>query len=465
MLSSNLFRSRIHTDQVSRSEKILGYFLGPIGVSLISSFLGSYLNVFFTDVLGLATLWNGLFLSLLPMVGTAAAALSTLFFGRIADRTASPQGKARPWILLATPVLLLGFLLLFSSPDSNNLFHASWILISYLIYYAVGNAAYTTSHNLMVPLSTKNVTERSSLSLLTNAVVMIPGTLVAVLFPTLLLPRIGVDQQAWQAFALILAAIATPLMLAEYYFTRERVTEANQTASVSSTSDRSSMHQQLHLCAKSPQWLTYVAYLLITTLFNQLSNASIFYYCNWVLGEYNDGITQMLFYAIGNAPLGFGVFLCQPLCRKLGRYRAMIYGFCLAAVGGFLCLLAPTNLFLVLAGQFMKATGLIPSTFLVNTLMADALDDVERTNQCRLDGFSSSAFAIITTLASGAAVGIFNLCLGLFGYQPPAGEAAGLIPVQNNLVQGFFIFCSLGAPLISSLLLAVLLKRASKRNQ
>ena len=37
--------------------------------------------------------------------------------------------------------------------------------------------------------------------------------------------------------------------------------------------------------------------------------------------------------------------------------------------------------------------------------------------------------------------------------------------VQNNLVQGFFIFCSLGAPLISSLLLAVLLNRTSKRNQ
>ena len=288
---------------------------------------------------------------------------------------------------------------------------------------------------------------------------MVSGTFISVIFPSLVIPRLGVDRGAWFTTALIIAAITAPLILVEYYYTRERVSEVQQP----SAEDAPSFWKQFRSCLHSRQWVFYLLYILISQLLGLLSNAGIFYYCNWVLGDYNDGITQVLFFAIGNAPLGIGVLLCQPLCRIFGRKRAMMYGFLLAAVGSVLCLLNPTSLPLVLLGQFIKATGLIPSTFLVSTLLADALDDAERTTGRRCDGFSSSVFSIIGTLSGGAATAIFNFFLTRLGYIPPADTAIlGTIPTQPSTVQGFFTFCVLGAPLISSLLLALLMKASQK---
>ena len=101
----------------------------------------------------------------------------------------------------------------------------------------------------------------------------------------------------------------------EYYYTVERVTleERAKEATTRVREKLSSMGgylwQQLRLCVKSSQWNILMLYMIIYNLFNFLSSYSIFYYCNWVLGTYNDGITQALFYGLGNAPLGLGIFL------------------------------------------------------------------------------------------------------------------------------------------------------------
>ena len=42
-------QSRVRTDQVSRSERWLGYLLGPAGALLLNAVLATYLNVYYTD--------------------------------------------------------------------------------------------------------------------------------------------------------------------------------------------------------------------------------------------------------------------------------------------------------------------------------------------------------------------------------------------------------------------------------
>lgn len=113
MLSGTIFDSRIKSESVTSKEKVLGYFLGPVSVSLMVSILNTYLNVYYTDVLQLGTLWGGTFLSLFPVISKILGAVFFLFMGRIVDQTNSPQGKARPWILISAPVLLSGMVLLF----------------------------------------------------------------------------------------------------------------------------------------------------------------------------------------------------------------------------------------------------------------------------------------------------------------------------------------------------------------
>ena len=61
-LNSPLFASRIKSDEVKAKEKWLGYLLGPSGALLLNAVLATYLNVYYTDVLKLTTVWGGAFL-------------------------------------------------------------------------------------------------------------------------------------------------------------------------------------------------------------------------------------------------------------------------------------------------------------------------------------------------------------------------------------------------------------------
>ena len=59
---SRLPQTLITGDQVAAKEKWLGYLLGPAGALLLNAVLATYLNVYYTDVLKLTTVWGGAFL-------------------------------------------------------------------------------------------------------------------------------------------------------------------------------------------------------------------------------------------------------------------------------------------------------------------------------------------------------------------------------------------------------------------
>lgn len=103
-LDSPLLQSRVKSDDVQKSEKWLGYLLGPAGALLLNAVLATYLNVYYTDVLNLTSLWGGAFLAVFPIVSKVIDAITNVVMGYIIDRTKTSQGKARPWLLLSAPL-------------------------------------------------------------------------------------------------------------------------------------------------------------------------------------------------------------------------------------------------------------------------------------------------------------------------------------------------------------------------
>lgn len=458
----SIFRSRITSAVLTRKELVLGYFLGPFSVMLMNSILTSYLNVYYTDVMNLSYLWGGMFLTLFPLVVKALDAFTFVVMGNILDRTNFSQGKARPWILISAPLLVISMVLLFLVPTVNDVVLVVWIFISYNLFYSVAYTIYNTAHVLMVPLATCDSAERSRLSVVVNCQGMLAGSIVAVLFPTFIVPAMGVDRSLWMIVMTCVAVGLFPFILLEFFYTRERVTEAERAGTeavaargtvVSGGKIKESFFAQVKKCLKSRTWTVFMCYLILNNLVMNLAGNSVFYYCNWVLGSYNDGYTQMLFYALGNAPLGFGVFLCQPLVKKLGRKKAIQLGYVVAAIGIGICLLNPYSLKYVLIGQVVKSTGLIPSTFLTSTLLADALDDVEAVTGERIDGVSSAVYNVIGTITVGIALCILNFGLSHLGYQAPGRN---YIPKQCDAVKNFLIIIAIGAQIIVYPVLAIL---------
>ena len=96
VMSGKLFTSRVHSQNVGGKEKWLGYLIGPCGALLLNAVLATYLNVYYTDVLKLTTVWGGAFLVVFPIVSKIIDAITNVIMGYIIDRTKTKQGKARP---------------------------------------------------------------------------------------------------------------------------------------------------------------------------------------------------------------------------------------------------------------------------------------------------------------------------------------------------------------------------------
>lgn len=455
-LDRKAFQSRVHTTDVSRKEKWLGYLLGPAGALLLNAVLATYLNVYYTDVLKLTHIWGGAFLVVFPIVSKIIDAVTNVVMGYIIDRTHTPAGKARPWLLLSAPLLAITGILLFTVPSGSESVQVIWVMVSYNLFYSFAYTIFNMSHNLMVPLSTRNITERGSLSVFNQiATIMMSGILVALVFPMVIMPVIGVDKSKWLVLMSVLSILALPLTLLEYYFTKERVTLEEHSAGIEKTV---SFSHQLKAIFTDRYMLLIYAYFLIYTAGSSIKNLSLVYFCNYVLGSYNDGITQTMLSIIGGIPMGLGIFAVWPLAKKFGKRNVTLAGFILYAIGGAICWAFPTNMTIMLIGQFIKNIGGLPCAYVFMALFADVLDHLEWKTGFRSDGVAMSVYNIIAVAMVGICTGVFNGLLGHAGYiAPEIVNGVTVAAAQSDTVKGVITFGFVGLEVFTGVILAVLL--------
>lgn len=425
-LSGRVWNSRVRSQNVTGMEKWLGYLAGPCGALLFNAVMATYLNVYYTDVLGL----GGLFLVVFPVISKVIDAITNVIMGYVIDRTRTKQGKARPWLLLSAPLVAVTGVLLFVVPSGDDILQIAWVMISYNLYYSVAYTIYNMSHNLMVPLSTRNTAQRGVLAVFNNiSTIMMSGIVVALVFPMAVMPALGTSKGLWIAVMSVLACISLPLVLVEYYFTKERVTAESS----GQEEKKIPFALQLKAIFTDKYMLLLLGYFLLYTLTSQLKNVALPYYCNYVLGTYSDGITQTLVSVLGGIPMGIGIFAVWPLAKKFGKKNITVAGFVIYAVGSAICWMAPTNLPVVLVGQFIKNIGGLPCAYVFMALFADALDNLEWKNGFRCDGIAMSAYSVIITAAAGLVTGIFNGGLWAADYIAP--ETVEVMPALTDAIQ------------------------------
>lgn len=454
-LGSRIFNSRIHSQNVTGKEKWLGYLIGPCGALLLNAVLSSYLNVYYTDVLNMSNIWGGLFLVIFPLVSKIIDATTNVIMGYIIDRTKTKQGKARPWILLSAILVAVTGVLLFTVPSSNETVQVIWVIVSYNLFYSFAYTIYNMSHNLMVPLSTRNTIQRGGLSVFNQiSTIMMSGIVVALVFPMVIMPSLGVDKTKWILVMGILSIITLPLTLLEYYFTKERVTEEG----LDKEEKKVPFLTQLKIVLSDKYMIIMFVYFLIYTIGSSLKNLGLIYYCNYVLGTYNDGITQTLVSVLGGIPMGIGIFVVWPLAKKFGKRNITMFGFLLYALGSGICWLFPTNLYVVLVGQFIKNIGGLPCAYVFMALFADGLDHLEWKSGVRCDGTAMSIYNIIAVATVGVATSVFNAMLSSSGYVAPSlVDGVTVAAEQTELCKNVITFAFVGLETITGIALAVLL--------
>lgn len=473
VLENRIFDSRVKSKNVTGKEKRLGYLLGPCGALLLNATLNIYLNQYYVDVLGLGALFGGLFIALFPIFSKIIDGVVDILYGYLIDRTKSKQGKGRPWILLCAPLLAITGILLFTVPQADPGIQAIYVVITYNLFYSFAYSIYNMAYNLMVPLSTRNTQQRNLLSVFTQvSTIMISGILVALIFPMVVLPFIGVDKTMWIIVMSIVSTIALPLTLIQYYFTKERITEEKR----DQQEKKIPFKAQLKAAFSDKYIYLLMLYFMVYTLGTQFKNLGLVYFSNYVLGEYSDGITQTMISVIGGVPMGIGIFAVWPLVKRFGKKNVTFAGFLIYALGSAICCIAPSDMVIVLIGQFIKNIGGLPCAYVFMALMADCLDNLEWKTGFRSDGVVTATYNIVSTTVTGVGTGLFNFGLSANGYVAPiTGEvssditntvqktienADGSISTifnQNDSVINFIVFAFLGFEILTGLISALLI--------
>ena len=460
-----LFRTKITSANVKTKEMLLGYFIGPFCAFISNAIFGSYLNRYYSDVIGWTnTEKYGIFSAVLPMISVIFVILGNLYVGRLIDNTRTSQGKARPFMLLSVPLVVIAIALLFLTPEHGSpMLQMIWIAVSYNLYYAVAYPFFYTAHSSMVALSTRNSSHRGMLATFSNASgVAAVGVGASVLVPILLqkflfVMKDGVlDASAsysnWRVVMIVLCVVTAVGILLEYYFTRERITEENMKLDI--REEKLPMAKQVKACISDKYWWMIILYFLLFQFSGLVKNGSMSYYCRWMFSGITDeagaGTAMGLLGMIGGIPTAVGMIAAWPIAEKLGKQRSVMFGMIISVLGGLVSFLNVHNFAIVCTGVVLKGIGSIPAMYVTLALLSDVLDHLEAKNGFRSDGFTMSVYGAIMVGMTGLGNGMINALFTASGYDAAAA-------VQNTSVQNMLALCYLGMELICYSAIAVLM--------
>ena len=118
----------------------------------------------------------------------------------------------------------------------------------------------------------------------------------------------------------------------------------------------------------------------------------------------------------------------------------------------------PTNMVIMLVGQFIKNIGGLPCSYVFMALFADVLDHMEWKTGFRSDGLAMSVYNIIAVAMVGICTGIFNGMLAATGYIAPSViDGQTVAAVQPAAVESAITFGFVGLETITGVILAILL--------
>lgn len=446
-----LTQSRIKSANVTRSEKMFGYLFGPFGALVTNAVFTSFLNRFYTDILGMV----GAFITILPLVSTIFVVIGNLVMGVLIDKTKTNMGKARPYLLISAPLLAVSCVLIVAAPQSSDILKVIWIAVSYNLYFAVAYPIYFMAHSMMVPLSTRNTHQRGKLSVISNMANMgAAGLFAAMIFPMLVYPNLK-NQRNWLICMCVIGTVALIAILLEFCYTRERITEE---ISLKTDEEKIPIGKQLKGVVSDPYWWIVILFYLLFNFSGGLKNLSMSYYCDYVVGSYQDGITQTVLAAISGIPMGIGVVIIWPLANKFGKKNITVAGMVLAVAGGVISLIRPQHFLLVSIGVMIKTLGTVPACYVMMALFADVLDHLEAKNGYRSDGLSMSLYSVIMVSALGIITSVFNGMISATGYVAPSIINGVATPaLQNDGTKWIFIISFLGVETVAYALLVLFL--------
>ncbi len=411
---------------------LIAYGCGDFASNLCWTFIGSYLSVFYTDVVGMAPAAA----SAIMLIAKIWDGVNDPMFGAIAERTNTKKGRFRPYIFYGAPVLAVLSVLAFTTFGSGT----TAIIYAAVTYIACG-MAYTVVNLSYGSLSTVMTTDPEDIAQL-NSFRMMGTNLSAVLLnaitPVLLVKFSGGEQYTAGAYtrcAIIFAICAMPL----FYFLYANCKEVIRPA-VSATKVPVSISIK-NVLSNGPLMLIFAIQLLAMTAFFGRMGVVIYYLI------YNVQRFDLIsaFMSLPSVFTIIGIMATKNFMVKVGKKKMAAIGYIGSAaslVGIYL--VGWTNIPVLLVLHCLY--GFFCFSFPVPMAMVpDAINYQQDKTGVRADGTSYATVSLSTKFGSAFGVSGALIIMGAMGYVANAqqtAQAMGGINLTVNLIFGLmYLLC------------------------
>ncbi len=463
-LSHGLFNkpfmdSRVKTRSVTKKELILGHIVGPLGLIMLINTIASLVEIYIMkqmsvavggDVTGKAYRHLG---SVYYWMALATRILSMpmgMVTGYLMQHTKSRQGRMRPWYLIFGFVAIITGVLMFFKPSLSSE-HSFWVYfyIIFVVYNVLGTSFYYLFNNNIVSLASRNIVDREKVAFARKiSWTLISGTLIGMVVNSVLLPYVIQPDETLDSFWYLICGmtvLAIPLLLIEYFYTRERVMEDVQ--EMSDNANNIPVKAQFKALFHDKCYVLMLIATTATAIADTFRGTNVQYnYVSYVLGGIDDPSRFMIYTILTGIPLGIGAFVAYPLTRKYGIRNTCLVGYIIIFIASLVGILFPTNVMVAYAAGFMKQLGFIPISYMLGALTASCFDSVEHSSGYRLEGLL--AVGIIATFRNvlyAPMAGLYEKLLTVVGFDANSTgfQPAAALTVLGCAFYGIEMFFSL----------------------
>ena len=427
----------MNTNKLSKMT-LFAYGCGDFASNLCWTFIGSYLSVFYTDVVGMAPALA----SAIMLIAKIWDGVNDPMFGAIAERTRTKKGRFRPYIFYGAPFLAVFSVLAFTTFGVGNA-AIIWAAITYIgcgMLYTVVNLSYGS-------LSTVMTTDAEDINRL-NSYRMMGTNLSAVLLNAVTAPLLlkfsgGADTYtagAYTKVAILFAICALPLFYFVYAKCKETIQPLVNAVKVPIS------HSIKSVLTNKPLMLIFFIQLLAMTAFFGRMGVVIYYLI------YNVHRFDLIaaFMSLPSLFTVIGIFLTMRYTVKIGKKKMARIGYIGAGVALILIYFVGStmgyhNITLLLALHCVY--GFFCFSFPIPMAMVpDAINYEEDQRGVRSDGISYATVSLSTKFGSAFGVSGALLIMGTTGYVAnvqQTAEAMNGINLTTNLIFGIMFLCCL----------------------
>lgn len=389
---------------IKQSEKI-SYGLGDFASNGLFLFVSSYLMYYLSDVacLDLAVI------SRILIAGRIVDALASLLMGFVVDRTRSPMGRCRPYLLCGIwPVSVL-FVLLFGMPElsaSLKGLYGGTLYVAFCLVYAVMNVPFSTLMSLMTADAKERVQFNKYKCLGSNL-----GGVFVTATTMLFVTHLALNQrQGFLRTALLFAILFTIFMLICFFNTKERIQPAV-------TENKPDIRKTLGSLKQNKPWILYCGIQFCQLTFMMMRQEATVYYAKYYLGRTELSAVLLTFMPVAAV---LSAFLMPRAKRKWGARTCVLFGNGLSLLSILCTALCRQNWLGNLTFCLLSALGFSIGTGLVFVILTDTIDYGERLTGQRPQGIMTSILSFVQKIGIAVSGIICTQILSFAGYVPDA---------------------------------------------